>query len=157
MPASLKTCARLTKSFKLAAAQLRQERFFTPISLVFGSPVRSNVLAKQELLPKHIREPRDWSEASPWAISILRPAILREPAPRNSHLFYRTTIFSCTLPTFTMYTPCCRAMLCVPAGSALSYTLEPIMLNTDTEAADGTVTKRLFLPLRKAIPLSASV
>jgi len=30
-----KTCARLTKSFKLAAAQLRQERFFTPISLVF--------------------------------------------------------------------------------------------------------------------------
>jgi len=30
-----KTYARLTKSFKLAAAQLKQERFFTSISLVF--------------------------------------------------------------------------------------------------------------------------
>jgi hypothetical protein len=30
-----KTYARLTKSFKLAAVQLKQERFFTSISLVF--------------------------------------------------------------------------------------------------------------------------
>jgi len=30
-----KTCARLTKSFKLAAAQLKHERFFTSILLVF--------------------------------------------------------------------------------------------------------------------------
>jgi hypothetical protein len=30
-----KTCARLTKSFKLAATQLKHERFFTSISLVF--------------------------------------------------------------------------------------------------------------------------
>jgi hypothetical protein len=30
-----KTSARLAKSFKLAATQLKQERFLTPISLVF--------------------------------------------------------------------------------------------------------------------------
>ena len=30
-----KTSVRLAKSFKLAAAQLKHERFFTPISLVF--------------------------------------------------------------------------------------------------------------------------
>jgi hypothetical protein len=47
-----KTSVRLAESFKLAAAQLKQERFFTPISLVFWLTRRGRS-ARKTLNTKH--------------------------------------------------------------------------------------------------------
>jgi len=58
-----KTCARLTKSFKLAAAQLKHERFFTSILLVFWliRQGRSRPATPQLRAPEYRKQRSSWA------------------------------------------------------------------------------------------------